>query len=40
MVAKAGRGTRMEWESGVGRCKIVHLEWINKVLLYGSGDYI
>ena len=25
-----GRGGRgMDWESGVGRCKLLHLEWIN-----------
>ena len=25
----------MDWEFGVGRCKLLHLEWIdNKVLLY------
>ena len=25
---------------GVGRCKLLHLEWINKVLLYSTGTYI
>ena len=31
----------MDWEFGVGRCKLLHLEWINdKVLLYSTGDYI
>ena len=34
-----GRG--MNWESGVSRCKPLHLEWIrNKVLLYSIGNYI
>ena len=34
-----GRG--MEWEFGVSRCKLLHLEWINhKVLLYSTGNYI
>ena len=34
-----GRGT--EWEFGVSRCKLLHLEWINnKVLLYSTGNYI
>ena len=34
MVAKG------EWE-GVGRCKLLHLEWIsNGVLLYRTGNYI
>ena len=32
---------RTDWESGVGRCKLLHLEWINnKVLLYSTGNYI
>ena len=31
----------MDWEFGVGRCKLLHLEWINnKVLLYSIGNYI
>ena len=31
----------MEWEIGVGRCKLLHLEWTNnKVLLYSTGNYI
>ena len=34
-----GRG--MDWEFGVGRRKLLHLEWIhNKVLLYSTGNYI
>ena len=29
-----GAGGRMDWEFGVSRCKLLHLEWINnKVLL-------
>ena len=34
MVAKGERGGgRMDWESGVSRCKLLHLEWVkNKVL--------
>ena len=36
-----GRGGGMEWEFGVSRCKLLHLEWINdKVLLYSTGNYI
>ena len=28
----------MDWEFGVGKCKLLHLEWINnKVLMYGTG---
>ena len=31
----------MNWEFGVGRCKLLHLEWINnKVLLYSTRSYI
>ena len=31
----------MGWEFGGGRCKLLHLEWINnKVLLYSTGSYI
>ena len=30
----------MDWEFGVSRCKLLHLEWINnKVLLYSTGNY-
>ena len=38
-----GGGRGMDWEFGVGRCKLLHLEWINnKVLLYRklyTGNY-
>ena len=31
----------MDWEVGVSRCKLLHIEWINnKVLLYSTGSYI
>ena len=42
MVANGERGgIRMEGEFGVGRCKILHIEWISKeVLLYSPGNYI
>ena len=31
----------MDWESEVGKCKLLHLEQINnKVLLYSTGNYI
>ena len=34
-----GRG--MDWEFGIGRCKWLHLEWINnKVLMISTGNYI
>ena len=36
-----GKGRGMDWEFGVGRCKLLHLEWINnKVLLYSTGNYV
>ena len=36
-----GRGSRMDWEFGVSRCKLLHLKWIsNEDLLYSTGDYI
>ena len=42
VVAKEERvGGGMEWESGVIRCKLSYIEWINKkVLLYSTGIYI
>ena len=38
--AKGRRGRWMDCELGVGRCKVLHLEWINKILLYSTGNYI
>ena len=36
---EGGRG--MDWEFGIGRCKLLHLEWINcKLLMYSTGNYI
>ena len=36
-----GGGGGMDWEFGVGRCKLSCLEWIhNKVLLYSTRNYI
>ena len=30
----------MDWEFGVGRCKLLHLEWINnKLLMCSTGNY-
>lgn len=32
---------RMDWESGISRCKLSYIEWINnEVLLYSPGNYI
>ena len=34
-------GSGMDWEFGVSRCKLLHLEWTsNEVLLYDTGNYI
>jgi len=36
-----GGGSEMDWEFGVSRFKLLHLEWIsNEVLLYSTGNYI
>ena len=35
---RGGEG-RVDWESGVSRCKLVYSGWINKVLLYNTGHY-
>ena len=33
-----GRGSGMDWESRVNRCKLLPLEWIrNEILLYSTG---
>ena len=38
---QVGGGRGIDWEFGVDRCKLLHLEWINnKVLLYSTGNYI
>ena len=29
---------REERESGVGSCKLLHIEWVNKVLSYSTGN--
>ena len=31
----------MDWDFGVNRCKVFHLEWISsEVLLYSTGNYV
>ena len=35
-----GEGRGMDWEFGVSKCKLLRLEWLNKVLLYSTGNYI
>ena len=32
-------GSGMDREFGVSRYQLLHLEWINKILLYSTGDY-
>ena len=40
VIAERG-GSGMDWESGVTRCKLLHLEWIsNEILLYSIENYI
>ena len=35
------RGSEVDWEFRVSRCKLLHLKWINsEVLLYSTGNYI
>ena len=42
VVAKVGGGWgRMEWQGGVSRCNLLHIDWIkNSVLLYSTVKYI
>ena len=41
VVAKKGRGSGMDWEFGVSRCKLFHLEQVsNEILLYSTGNCI
>ena len=41
MFAKGRRGGGgMDWEFGSSRCKLLYIEWINKVLLYSTVNYI
>ena len=41
VVAKGeGGGRGVDWVFAISRCKLLHLEWINKVLLYSTGNYI
>ena len=38
VVAKGG--SRMDWEFGISRCKLLHLAWIsNEVLLNSTWNY-
>ena len=36
-----GEWSVRDWEFGVNRCKLLHLEWIsNDILLFSTGNYI
>ena len=36
-----GEGRRMDWEFGVNRCRLLHLELIgNEILLYSTGNCV
>ena len=36
-----GTGSGIDWDSGVNRCKLLHLEWIsNGILQYSTGNYV
>lgn len=40
VIKGVGQGSGMDWEFGVDRYKLLHLEWINdKVLLSSRGNY-
>ena len=39
VAAMEGVGGWIDWETGVSRCKLLYIEWINKqVLLYSQGN--
>ena len=44
LVTEAGMGAGcrrgMDWVFGTSRCKLLYTEWINKVLLYSTENYI
>ena len=35
-----GEGSGMDGEFGVGVCKLLHLEWINNMVLYTTENYV
>ena len=35
-----GVGEGMEWEVGVCRCKLLYIEWINKLIAHGTVFHI
>ena len=38
---EGGGGSGRDWEFGVNRCKLLHLEWVNNgILLYSTGNNV
>ena len=37
---RKGGGGGTDWEFEISRCKLLPIGWINKVLLYSTGNYI
>ena len=38
---RGGEGRGIDWEFGVSRCELLHLEWISsEILLYRPGQYV
>ena len=38
---RGGGGSGIDWEFGVGRCKLLHLEWIcNEIMMCSTGNCI
>ena len=37
-----GKGIKggMDWDFGISRCKLLYIEWVNRVPLYSTGNYI
>ena len=35
---KGGGG--LDWEFGISKCKLSYIGWINKILVYSTGNYI
>ena len=36
-----GGGSEIDWEFGIGGCRLLHLEWMGSgILLYSTGNYI
>ena len=37
---RTDHGGGMDWEFWISRCKLLFIAWINKILLYSTGNYI